>query len=178
MEMVKAMDAGVMYHKEEIEISDDDNYTSLYQKMTECAKLTALNSLDKYLNGELVGIPQNEDEVTFANKILKEDEQLILSRNCRDFVNAVRGLSYNPGGYFYLENIKFKVLKCHKTNDKIEAEIGTIVFAKKHNIIFQLSDGQICIDELQIPGKKVMKTCDFLNGYHDELVGKKFSNEL
>lgn len=174
MEMVKAMDAGRMYHIEKIDIDENDNYTSLYEKMIECAKVTVTNSLDKYLNGELIGIEQNESEVTFADKILKEDEKLSLEFTCKNFVNAVRGLSYNPGGYLYLNDFKFKVLRCHQINDKINGKIGEILEMKKHNFIVQLKDGQICIDEMQIPGKKVMKTIDFLNGYKENLVGKLF----
>ena len=178
MQMVKAMDAGLMYHKEYIKIDEDDNYTSLYLKMIQCAKDTVLNSLDAYLNGELPGEEQNEAEVTFANKINKEDEILSLSLTCEQFVNTVRCLSYTPGGYFYLDSIKFKVLKAHKINNNNSEEVGKILEAKKNNFVFQLCDGQICIDELQIPGKKVMKTSDFLNGYKDILVGKYFKNEL
>lgn len=174
MEMVKAMDAGRMYHIEKINIDENDNYTSLYEKMIECAKVTVTNSLDKYLNGELIGVEQNESEVTFADKILKEDEKLSLELSCKNFVNAVRGLSYNPGGYLYLDDFKFKVLRCHQINDKINGQIGEILETKKHNFIVQLKDGQICIDEMQIPGKKIMKTIDFLNGYKENLVGKLF----
>lgn len=178
MEMVKKMDAGKMYHKEEISINPDDNYTSLYEKMIECAKVTILNSLDLYLEGKLKGEEQNEDEVTFADKITKEDELLDLNKNCDDFVNSVRCLSYTPGGYLFLNGIKFKILKCHKINENNNETIGKILHAKKSNLVFQLRDGQICIDELQIPGKKIMKTADFLNGYHDELINKIFTNEL
>lgn len=178
MEMVKAMDAGRMYHKEEVVIEDNDNYTSLYEKMIECAKLTALNSLDLYLEGKLIGEPQDESEVTFADKITKEDEKLNLTLSCEKFINTVRCLSYNPGGYVFLDQIKFKIMKCHKFNDEITGKIGEILETRKHNFIVQLSDGKICIDELQIPGKKIMKTIDFLNGCKENLVGKIFTNEF
>lgn len=178
MEMVKAMDAGRMYHKEEITIEENDNYTSLYEKMIECAKITALNSLDLYLEGKLIGELQNESEVTFADKITKEDEILNLNLNCEQFVNTVRCLSYTPGGYVFLDQIKYKIMKCHKVNDEITGQVGEILETKKHNFIVQLHDGKICVDELQIPGKKIMKTIDFLNGCKENLVGKIFTNEF
>lgn len=178
MEMVKAMDAGRMYHKEEVIIDQNDNYSSLYEKMIECAKRTVLNCLDDYLEGKLEGVPQDESEVTFAEKILKEDEILNVDLPCENFVNKVRCLSYNPGGYFYLDQLKMKVLRCHKINDEISGQVGEILEAKKHNLIIQLCDGKICVDELQIPGKKVMKTVDFLNGFKEVLVGKIIKNEF
>lgn len=177
MEMVKQMDAGAMFYKEEIEISNDDNYTTLYEKMTECAKKCVQNSLDKYLNGELIGVPQDENEVTFADKILKEDEKLNVNEDINGFINRVRCLSYTPGGYLMLDDIKLKIFRCHKINDNSSDEVGKILIAKKSNFVVALKDGELCIDELQIPGKKILKTADFLNGYHDQLVGKHLKNE-
>ena len=69
MQMVAAMDAGLMYDKEEVEIAPDETYTSLQNKISDAGKRLILRDLLPYLNGELPGVPQNEDEVTFAAKI-------------------------------------------------------------------------------------------------------------
>ena len=59
MRMVKEMDAGEMYDKEEVEISLEDNSTSLFNKMGDAALRLILRALPKYLNNELVGITQD-----------------------------------------------------------------------------------------------------------------------
>ncbi len=79
MEMVKAMDAGRMYAKKEVVIDEDDNSTSLFNKIKIAASELILEALPLYINGELKGEPQDENEVTFCSLIKPEQEKLDLS---------------------------------------------------------------------------------------------------
>ena len=56
MEMVKAMDAGRMYAKKEVVIEEEDNATSLFNKIALAARDLILESVPKYIDGELKGI--------------------------------------------------------------------------------------------------------------------------
>lgn len=173
MEMVKEMDAGRMYAKKEVNISEDDNYTSLLEKMKICARDLILESIDDYVNGKLIGEPQDIKEVTFANKITKEEEKLFINDNCKDFINKVRCLSYTPGGYLILDNEKIKIFKAKYVSNITENELGTIVKYDKNGFFVQLSDGIVSLLEVQKPGKKILNYKDFINGNRD-LLGKKF----
>ena len=81
MEMVKAMDAGKMYAKMVVRITDDDNATSLFNKIKEAAARLILEVLPSYINGELIGEEQDEKEVSFCSLIKPEQEKLDLSLN-------------------------------------------------------------------------------------------------
>ena len=50
MEMIDKMDAGEMYDKEEVVINDNDNYTSLYEKVGDAGLVALLRMLPKYIN--------------------------------------------------------------------------------------------------------------------------------
>lgn len=174
MEMVEKMDAGRMYASRVIKIEENDNYSSLLEKMKECAKDLILASIDDYIDGKLVGIPQDEEEVTFANKILREDEKLDINDDFVTLNNKIRALSYFPGPFLVLNNENIKIFKIHKVSDKkCNDNLGEILEASKKGIYVQLNNEVISIDELQKPGKKIMKAVDFVNGNRD-LVGKKF----
>ena len=97
MEMVAAMDAGRMYGKKEVIIDEEDNATSLFKKISEAAKDLVLELLPKYVDGELEGIPQNEEEVTFCSLIKPEQEKLDLSKDILEVYGYIRGLSDEPG---------------------------------------------------------------------------------
>lgn len=174
MQMIDKMDAGLMYAKKMVEILPEDNYSSLVEKMKVCAADTILENIDSYLEGGIKGIPQNENEVTFANKILKEDEKLSLALNCKSFINFVRGLSYTPGGYLTLDSELIKIYKTHLVElGTPNYKIGEIISATKNGIYIQLNDGIVSIDELQKQQKNKMKASDFVNGCKD-LKGKVF----
>ena len=174
MEMVAAMDAGRMYGKKEVVIDEEDNATSLFKKISEAAKDLVLELLPKYVNGELEGIPQNEEEVTFCSLIKPEQEKLDLSKDILEVYGYIRGLSDEPGAYLYLDNQKLKIFKAKIANDLVTAEAGTIVQADKRGLLLQCQNGQLAILELQKEGKKRMDYKAFING-NQNLLGTKLN---
>jgi len=174
MEMVAAMDAGRMYGKKEVVIDEEDNATSLFKKISEAAKDLVLELLPKYVDGELEGIPQNEEEVTFCSLIKPEQEKLDLSKDILEVYGYIRGLSDEPGAYLYLDNQKLKIFKAKIANDLVTAEVGTIVQADKRGLLLQCQNGQLAILELQKEGKKRMDYKAFING-NQNLLGTKLN---
>ena len=174
MEMVKAMDAGRMYAKKEVLIDENDNATSLFNKIKEAAKDLVLEALPLYINGQLQGEAQDESLVSFCSTIKPEQEKLNLSLSANQIVGWIRGLSDEPGAYVYLNNLKLKIYKAKKINDIIDHAVGEIVKADKNGLYFQVIDGQIAILELQKEGKKRMDYRSFING-NQNLLGQKLS---
>ena len=174
MEMVKAMDAGRMYAKKVVTIDENDNATSLFNKIKEAARELVIEALPLYINKELKGEEQDEKEVTFCSIIKPEQEKLDLSLSAESIVGWIRGLSDEPGAYLYLNNQKLKIYKAKKINDFVDHDIGEIVKADKNGLYFQTKDGQIAILELQKEGKKRMDYRSFING-NQNLLGQKLS---
>ncbi len=161
MEMVDKMDAGKIYAKEEVEISSDDNYSSLCLKMANAAIKVVKDNLLNYFLGKLKGEIQDESLVTFADKILPNEEKLSLTYSCDEFINYVRGLSDEPGGYILLDNKKLKIYRAIKINNNV-GTIGKININK--GVYLQLKDGLIRLNEIQLEGKKRMDDKSFANG--------------
>lgn len=174
MEMVKAMDAGRMYGKKEVLISEGDNSSSLFIKMQEAAKELIITLLPKYIKGELNGEEQDESQVTFCNMIKPEQEKIDLGKSILEICGLIRGLSDEPGAYLFLNNQKIKIYKAKLFNNAVNSEVGTIVQADKNGLLIQLKDGQLAIWELQKEGKKRMDYRSFING-NQNLLGQKLS---
>ena len=174
MEMVKAMDAGRMYAKKEIEISEDDNATSLFNKVKEAASELVLESLPLYINGELKGEEQDENAVTFCSIIKPEQEKLDLNLSAQELVGWIRGLSDEPGAYLYINNLKLKIYKAKVVDKTVTAEVGEIIKADKNGLYMQAKDGVISLLEVQKEGKKRMDYRSFING-NQNLLGQKLS---
>ena len=132
MEMVKAMDAGRMYAKKEVLIEENDNNTSLFNKIKVAAKELVLEALPKYINGELKGEAQDESLVTFCSTIKPEQEKLDLSLSAQEIVGWIRGLSDEPGAYLCLNNNKLKIFSAKVVNNLVEHQVGEIVKADKN----------------------------------------------
>ena len=174
MEMVKAMDAGRMYAKKEIVIEEDDNSTSLFNKVKEAASELVIESLPLYINNELKGVEQDENEVTFCSIIKPEQEKLDLNMSAQELVGYIRGLSDEPGAYLYLNGLKLKIYKAKVVDNSVSAEVGTIVKADKNGLYMQAKDGIISLLEIQKEGKKRMDYRSFING-NQNLLGQKLA---
>lgn len=172
MEMVAAMDAGKMYAKEEVIIDEDDNSTSLFEKMGDAATRLILKALPDYIDGKLEGIEQDESLVSFCPSIKPEEEKLDLSKNINSVLGWIKGLSDHPGAYLMLEGKKIKIYKAKIANTDENAEVGTIVQADKRGLVLQCKGGQLSLLELQKEGKNRMDYKSFLNG-NQNILGKK-----
>lgn len=171
MEMIDKMDAGKMYGFEEIIIDENDNCTSLFAKMGEAAKKLIIEKLPLYINGQLLGIEQDENLVTFAPSIKSEKEHLDVSLRKEEILGWIRALSDHPGAYLYLDEAKFKIYKAKIVSDEITHQIGEIVQSDKNGLIIQLSNGKISLLDIQKEGKKRMDYKSFING-NQGLLGK------
>ena len=173
MQMVDKMDAGEMYAKKEIEITDDMDLGMLWNALKEVGSSLLMEVLDDYIDGKIKGIPQNEDEVTYAWNIKREEEHIDFNKDARDVFNLIRGLSPFIGAYAMLNGLPFKIYKSEIVNDNSSKEVGTIISVNKELVVKCKKDA-IRLISVQPSGKKMMDVKSYLNGCNkEELLGLK-----
>ena len=173
MQMVDKMDAGEMYAKKEIKITDDMDLGMLWNALKEVGSSLLIEVLDDYIDGKIKGIPQNEDEVTYAWNIKREEEHIDFNKDARDVFNLIRGLSPFIGAYAMLNDLPFKIYKSEIVNDNSNKEAGTIISVNKE-IVVKCKTNAIRLLSVQPSGKKMMDAKSYLNGCKkDELLGLK-----
>lgn len=173
MQMIKKMDAGDMYAKREIQIDNLDTGDTLFKKMEVVASELLLEILPDYIDGKLVGEKQNEEEVTFAPSIKREEEIIDWKDSKRNIYNKIRALNSVPGAYTLLDDLSIKVFESEEIDREYSGICGEIVDILKDKIIVKVKDGAIAIKEIQPSGKKKMLVRDFING-NKNLKGKIF----
>lgn len=164
MEMIDKMDAGRMYAKKSVIIDEKDNYTSLYEKITNAGKECLLEMLPSYIDGTNKGIEQNDDDATYCSKITSDFEHLSLNDDNETFINKVKGLSYTPGGYVFIGDKKLKILECKNYSDDIETDVGKFIKKSKSVLVLQLAFGQVEVLKLQKESKNIVDSKSFMNG--------------
>ncbi|MDR2827794.1 MAG: methionyl-tRNA formyltransferase [Acholeplasmatales bacterium] len=171
MEMAYKMDAGDIIYQEKLYILDNDNFTSLLEKLALLGSKMLLQKFDLITSNNYIPIKQNENDVTLTHLLKKEDEIIDFNNNSESIVNKVRALSDNLGGTFSINNIIYKVYKC-KICDIIYSEYGTVIENKKR-LVISSNSGSIEILEIQESSKKRLAIKDFLNGNKNIKVGDK-----
>ncbi|MDY4788700.1 MAG: methionyl-tRNA formyltransferase [Bacilli bacterium] len=174
MQMIDKMDAGVMYAKKEITISDDDDLGTLWERLKVIGSELLISVLDEYIAGNLKGEEQDESKVTYAFNIKREEEKIDFNQDARNVFNQIRGLSPFIGAYTTLDGVSVKIYKSEVVPYNGNEENGTIVKIDK-GIVVKCLNNAIKIKELQFSGKKKMDVNSYLNGVKkDQLLNKVF----
>lgn len=165
MYMAEKMDSGEIIEQRKIEIADNDISDTLFEKLSMLgAEMInpVLSSLEK---GAITSYPQDESKVTFAYNLKKEEEKIDFSKTAKEVFNQIRGLNSNPGAYFTIDGIIYKVFASEVSLQRTNKEVGTIVDVSKKSFGIACNGGTV-INILQIKpeSKKLMSVCDFLNG--------------
>lgn len=155
------MDTGAILSMEELEINGDDYVGDLYEKLSCVGADLLIKTLDGYLSGEIIPVPQNDALATQAPPLKKEEAYLDFTRSAESVRNVIRGFGY---GVCEFRDEQLKIYRAEAIDDCGENTAGTVVTAVKHDFIVACGSGALAISELQACGKKRMKTADFLNG--------------
>lgn len=173
MFMAPSMDDGDIITQKEIKIDDIDTASTLHDKLSKLGSELLIETLPNILNNNYTRIPQDSSKVTFASIIKPEDEKLDFSKTTIQIYNQIRGLNSFPGAYFILDGKRFKVWESIITNDYASEKInGEIVKIYKQGIGVKTSNGIIILTIIQPEGKSRMKSVDYINGLHENIVGK------
>lgn len=167
MEMVKQMDAGDMIAVEKLPILETDNVETLFEKLAIVGRDLLLDSLPKYLSGDLKPIPQDESHVTYSPNISSEQEILDWAKSAKDLFNHIRGMYPWPGAYTFLNGQRFKIYETELAVG--DGAPGQILEKTKKTLIVATGEGALSLKLVQPAGKPKMTVVDFLNGVGRDL---------
>ena len=176
MYMDENMDTGDIIYQEEIDIKEDDDAGTLFDRLSVLGSKLIIKVLPSILDGSNNRIKQDEKEATYAYNITREEEKIDFNKSSKDVYNKIRGLYPYPVGYAILDDKKVKIFKAQIGDFSKEGQIGQIINIYKDSIGVKTLDKEIKILELQFEGKKRVLVKDYLNGIQnkDSLIGKVF----
>ncbi len=164
------IDTGNIIFQTKCEILESDNAGTLHDKLMNLGGKLLVKTVNSIANGTAKSIEQDSlktDKLRQAPKLNKEFCKLDFNNSAEELRNKVRALSPYPAAWFELTNTEntIKVFETSYEINKHNLEIGKIISDNKNEIKIAVKDGFLLIHELQMSGKKRMKTKDFLNGY-------------
>ena len=174
--MIRKMDAGDMIAQDSTPILEDDNVGTMFEKLALVGRDLLLETLPKYLAGELKAQVQNEDEVTFSPNISPEEEKIDWNKSAREIFNKVRGMNPFPVAHTTWNGERFKIYETKVADDSVsDLQAGEIVEKTKKSLKVATGEGLLELLFVQPAGKPKMDIVSFLNGLGQKIqVGDKF----
>ena len=168
----EAIDSGKIIAQEAVKISNNTNAGELHDELMSVGAQLTLKTVATISQQTHTVIDQNKFErkdFKTAPKIFKEDCEISWQETVENVHNKIRGLSPYPAAWTKLKNTKKQEILMVKlfASKTIENNgISLIGNLQEHSdgILFQCSNGFICITELQLEGKRRMTYKEFLAG--------------
>ena len=148
MYMAPGMDDGDIITQKSIKIEDTDNVGTIHDKLSILGRDLLLETLPSIFNGTNGRTRQDENEVTFAYNIKREEEKLDFNKTAREVFNHIRGMYPFPVSYTTLNGEIIKICES-KIGAKTSGTVGEIISIYDNGIGVKCSDTEIIITKLK-----------------------------
>ena len=168
------IDQGDILLQKEIMIKNEDDFGSLYNKLSEVGAELVVKTVEGIFNNSLKPIKQNFiDDLKLAPKLNSENTRINWSRSTNEIIGQIKGLSPKPGAWTMIKNgknrFRLKILKAVKKKEPLlkNSLNGKIVINNGELHIYN-EDGAINCSVIQLENKREMTSKELLNGLRFE----------
>ncbi len=165
MQMDEGLDTGAMLYKSRCPISGDDTAGDLHDRLLTLGPPALLKVLTQLCEGSIQAEEQDETQTCYARKFSKQDAKIDWQQSAQQIQQKIR--AFNPVPVCFTE-IADKRLRIYKAEvlPKCESVPGEVVAVSYQGIDVACGENSaIRIQNVQLPGKKLMDIKEFLNGY-------------
>lgn len=160
MQVVEALDAGAMYRKGEVEITPEMTGGQLHDRLAEIGADIMSEVLADL--SDIIPEPQDENLVTYAAKLSKEEARLNFELPAEVLERKIRAFNPFPAMFFEYGGERFKVLAAKVCDSSGRA--GEILEGRQR-LIIACGDKALDIRTIQRQGKRAMPVAELLKGF-------------
>ena len=163
MRMDAGLDTGDVLATAKLPIQAGETTGSLHDRLIELGRPVlgrVISAMPDILNS---AIPQNEDNVTYASKILAMEASLNWFKPAHELDALVRALNPAPGAYSFLGEERIKIWATGVAAGSGQA--GQILSVSDKGIEVACAEGSLVLQRIQLAGKPVSDMPDLLRGH-------------
>jgi len=169
MLMEKGLDTGPMLSKVVIPIEPEDTQPSLMDKLAKSGAALLLDTLPRWVAGQITPEKQDDTRATITGIIKKEYGLLDWNKPAASIECMTRAYYPWPGTYTFWQGQNLKITGATVFPEEVaESAIpGTVVLARvegKERVLIATAKGWLAPRELQLPGKKAIPALEFVKG--------------
>ena len=167
IEMAEGIDTGDMILKGSFEITENDNYGDIHDRLATLGGSLCVDAMKKIFAGEATYEKQDDSLSNYAYKIEKADRAIDFTASTAEIVNKIRAFAPIPGAEAKLPSGKVKITSAKAISEEPTGEAGTVSALSAKGVgllVINTVDGKLSIEKLIPEGKKEMTAGDFIRG--------------
>jgi len=163
MKMDKGLDTGPILSQKKVPISEEMTAGALFETLAQIGADLLIETLPRYIHGEIEPQAQNDDEATYAPRLNKEDGLIDFIQPASKLSRKVRAFNPWPGAFQFYEDTRLRVYQAH------QVPLPDAVPGKRYVINNKIpawgtGEGLLALDSVQAAGKKKTSGEAFLHG--------------
>jgi methionyl-tRNA formyltransferase len=169
MEMAAKMDAGPIVSQRAVTLEGSETEGSLAETLAVVGAALLVETLPRWLAGELHAEAQDEALATYCPLIAKEDGHLAADTDAEAAERAVRAYNPWPGAFVGFRGERLGIWRAHAAPAGGEPHAALAVVDGLPAL--RLGGGLLMLDEVQRPGGRRLGGREFVNGLRGDLAG-------
>jgi len=163
MQVVLKLDAGDMLLKETCLIGSQQTASELHDELANLGGIGLAKVLGNYQQITEQAQSQDEALVTYAPKLEKAEAQLDWTQSADELARKIRGLNAWPVAQTVYQDKTLRIWQAQALDAETNEAAGTIINREAKQLDVATGKGVLRLLEVQLPGKKRMRSIDFLN---------------
>lgn len=168
MKMEEGLDTGGVYAQASVKIGRK-HCPELLEELSRAGADLLVRTIDGIADGSITAKKQDDSLATFTGMIEKKDGLIDFSKSPEEIDCMVRGYDPWPGAYTYLNGEVLKIWETEPKDTANDKAPGTVTAVSEDGIEISAGGKTLVAEVIQVPGKKRMKTGDYLKGHDIEL---------
>jgi len=171
MKMSEGLDEGPILRKFACHLDEKETLETLEKKFIRMSSENLLQFLKDYGNKKITEVIQPTTGSTYANKIDNTFKRVDwASQTAGEIENKIRALNPKYGAFTYLGEERIKLFSASAKKNNSSVEPGLILINKEGSLEVGCKDsGLLEIETLQMPGKRIISSKEFVRGYKSTL---------
>ena len=165
MRVIRELDAGDIISAQRIPIGKNETADELHDRLAALGPAALAEALEILAANPKAGIPQNEAEVTYSPKLLREDGRLDFTKSAADLERRIRAYHPWPGTFTEVSvKGKMKRLKIFPPVEIAHHPLAPGELALHDGqLLIGCGDGALALSQVQPEGSKSMPASAFAN---------------
>ncbi|MCR4405610.1 MAG: methionyl-tRNA formyltransferase [Anaerolineae bacterium] len=164
----EGMDTGPILAQTPLSIDPADTAGSLTERLAVLGADLLIQTLPRWLAGEIQPRPQDHSQATMCRPLRKEEGWLDWTRPAGQLSRQVRAYNPWPGAYTMWQGQRLKVLRAALVEWHGAQPPGQVITLPEGTAV-TTGEGALLLFEVQLAGKRAMSIADFLRGQQEFL---------
>ena len=168
MLMNAGLDTGPILAQEKVGISFMHTTGSLSSKLADVGARLLLETLPKWLGGELRPQAQDETQATYSTLITGKDAEIDWHLSALELWRKVRAYNPWPSCYTWWQGKRLKIHEAIPLGGMVEGEVGKVIAVEESPGVGVITGrGILGLGQIQLEAKRKMSVDDFVRGRRD-----------